>query len=159
MIDRQAIWNTAYLSLGANLGDRLATLRQALFELACSDDIRITAASSIYETDPVGLEDQPPFLNAVIAVSTTLQPLDLLHRCQDIENRFQRERNVRWGPRTLDIDMLIYENIVMETPELTLPHPRMTAREFVTIPLRELETGEIGRSAGVRPIDTNWTLR
>ena len=132
---------TAFLSIGSNIGDRLLYLHGALQELEHDSRILLEAVSSVYETDPVGYTDQPSFLNIAIRLSTTLAPLDLLHVCQRIENHFQRDREIHWGPRTLDIDMLTYENVVMNTDELTLPHPRMLEREFVTIPLKELETG------------------
>lgn len=146
----------AYLSLGSNLGDRLVYLREALIELERNDAIRLEQVSSVYETDPVGFTDQPAFLNIVVGIRTTLQPLDLLHFCQAVEIHLQRERIVRWGPRTIDIDLLIYDKINMDTPELTLPHPRMGERDFVKIPLAELQTGEIGCTEGVRPLYTNW---
>jgi 2-amino-4-hydroxy-6-hydroxymethyldihydropteridine diphosphokinase len=145
-----------YLSLGSNLGDRLVYLREALVELERNDAIRLTQISSVYETDPVGLTDQPAFLNIVVGIWTTLPPLDLLHACQAVENHLQRERTIRWGPRTLDIDLLTYDDAIMSTPELTLPHPRMDERDFVRIPLQELQTGEIGCTEGVRPLYSNW---
>jgi 2-amino-4-hydroxy-6-hydroxymethyldihydropteridine diphosphokinase len=150
---------TAYLSLGSNLGDRLIFLREALHFLETHDHVDLAAISSIYETDPIGLPEQPAFLNIAVRVATTLSPLELLHLCQQAENHFQRDRTVHWGPRTLDIDLLTYEDITIDTPELTLPHPRMNEREFVQIPLLELETGEIGCSDGVRPIYTHWYIR
>jgi 2-amino-4-hydroxy-6-hydroxymethyldihydropteridine diphosphokinase len=147
---------TVYLSLGSNLGDRLVYLREALNSLERHPHIVIDAVSSVYETDPVGMTEQPAFLNIVIRVKTSLEPYTLLHMCQEIENQFQREREIRWGPRTLDIDLLIYDDLTLATEELTLPHPRMQEREFVQIPLRDLQTGEIGVSQGVRPLYTNW---
>lgn len=147
---------TVYLSLGSNRGDSLVYLREALNSLERNPHIELDAVSSIYETDAVGMTEQPPFLNIVVRLRTTIEPYDLLHLCQGIEDQFQRERDVHWGPRTLDIDLLTYDDLVLATPELTLPHPRMHEREFVQIPLKELETGEIGVSAGVRPLYTNW---
>lgn len=144
------------LSLGSNLGDRLLFLRGALQELQRHDAITLEAVSSVYETDPVGWTDQPVFLNIVIRIITSLEPLELLAVCQDIENRFQRERTMRWGPRTLDIDLLTFGDVAMDTPELTLPHPHMMEREFVQIPLQEIETGKVGCSANVRPLYSNW---
>ncbi len=151
--------NTVYLSLGSNLGDRLLYLREALRYLERQAAIEIEAISSVYETDPVGMTDQPAFLNIAIKLRTSLQPLDLLHLCQETENHFQRERTVHWGPRTLDIDVLTYNDLKMNTPELILPHPRMAERDFVQIPLRELATGETGCSAGVRPLYSHWYVR
>lgn len=149
----------AWLSLGSNLGDRLMYLHGALQELERSSRITIEAISSVYETDPVGLTDQPIFFNIAVRVTTTLSPLDLLQICQGIENHFQRERNIHWGPRTLDIDILDYEGVRMQSDELTIPHPRMIEREFVLIPLNELATGEIGCSENVRPLYSNWYNR
>ena len=146
----------AYLSLGSNLGDRLVYLREALKSLERQPHIVLDAVSSVYETDPVGMIEQPAFLNVVIRLKTSLEPYDLLHICQEIEDQFQREREIHWGPRTLDIDLLTYDDLTLATPELSLPHPRMHEREFVQIPLKELETGEIGVSARVRPLYTNW---
>lgn len=149
----------AFLSLGSNLGDRLLYLHKALRRLEQHEGIELKAVSSVYETDPVGLTDQPAFLNIVIRLETTLAPLDLLHVCQETEDYFCRERLVHWGPRTLDIDLLTYDGLTISTTELILPHPRMAEREFVQIPLHELETGEIGCSGAVRPIYTHWYVR
>ncbi|MGI6326884.1 MAG: 2-amino-4-hydroxy-6-hydroxymethyldihydropteridine diphosphokinase [Saccharofermentanales bacterium] len=144
------------LSLGSNLGDRLLYLKGALQELQRHESIRLQLVSSVYETDPVGWADQPVFLNIVVQIATSLNPLDLLAVCQDVENRFQRDRTQHWGPRTLDIDLIEYEGVVMDTPELTLPHPHMSEREFVQIPLQEIRGGGVGCSASVRPFISNW---
>lgn len=151
--------HTVLLSIGSNLGDRLLYLHESLQYMEQHEGITLDAISSVYETDPVGLLDQPIFFNIVVRVCTTLEPLDLLHFCQQTENHFERDRTVHWGPRTLDIDLLTYDQIIMDTPELTLPHPRMNEREFVQIPLKELETGVAGISACVRPLYTNWYVR
>lgn len=148
----------ACLSLGSNLGDRLLYLHGALQELERAGDVSLEAISSVYETDPVGFEDQPAFLNIAVRISTLMTPFELLHACQDVENHFQRERTVHWGPRTLDIDLLTYDDLILNTTELVLPHPRMLEREFVQIPLRELDTGEVGCSQGVRPVYTHWYI-
>ena len=150
---------TAFLSIGSNIGDRLLYLHGALQEMEHDSRIRLEAVSSVYETSPVGYTDQPSFLNIAVRLSTTLAPLELLHVCQSIENHFQRDREIHWGPRTLDIDLLTYEGVVMNSEELTLPHPRMLEREFVLIPLKELETGEIGCSESVRPAYEDWYVR
>jgi 2-amino-4-hydroxy-6-hydroxymethyldihydropteridine diphosphokinase len=148
--------NVAFLSLGSNLGDRLAYLREALIYLNRNKAVDVRRVSSVYETDPVGYTDQPAFFNIAVEVATSLSPLELLALCQKVEDHFQRARSVRWGPRTLDIDILTYDEVVLNTPELTLPHPRMAERDFVQIPLRELRTGEIGCSETVRPMYTQW---
>ncbi|NCA99014.1 MAG: 2-amino-4-hydroxy-6-hydroxymethyldihydropteridine diphosphokinase [Clostridia bacterium] len=140
----------ADLSLGTNLGDRLETLRQAVLHLAGHPQIELVATSSVYETTPVGLLDQPDFLNLVARIRTTLDPFSLLFYCQSLETRFGRERLVRWGPRTLDIDLLTYGHLMTQTAILTLPHPRMQEREFVQVPLRELDSGLAKPTPAVR---------
>ena len=145
-----------YLSLGSNIGDRLVYLREALQCLERHDEIKLKAVSSVYETDAVGLTEQPAFLNIVVQLETTLDPYQLLRLCHEVEDQYQRERLIRWGPRTLDIDILIYDDLILETPELTLPHPRMHERQFVLIPLQELATGVVGVSNSVRPLYTHW---
>lgn len=126
-----------YLGLGSNLGDRAHYLKEAISSLARST-INIVKISSIYETEPWGVMDQPLYWNQVLEIETTLEPLDLLHICQGIELQLGRERKVHWGSRTIDIDVLIYDNIVSETNELRLPHPFLEERAFVLAPLREI---------------------
>jgi 2-amino-4-hydroxy-6-hydroxymethyldihydropteridine diphosphokinase len=131
----------AFVGLGANLGDRAATLRAAVERLREAKGVLHVEPSAVYETEPVGVTDQPQFLNQVVGVETTLSPEELLALLQEIEATFGRERTVRWGPRTLDLDLLAYEGETRATERLTLPHPRLFGREFVTVPLREvLET-------------------
>lgn len=125
-----------YLSLGSNLGDQIANLERAHGELTKLG--AITSVSSLYKTEPVGLMGQPWFLNQAIALETSLAPLALLKETQKIENTLGRVRTVRFGPRTIDIDILLYDDVVAETPELTLPHPRMLERRFVLQPLSEI---------------------
>lgn len=129
---------TAYLGLGTNLGDRLVWLKEALTRLKGNPEIRINQISQIYETSPVGYLDQPSFYNLVCRIQTTLLPMSLLRCVQEIEQELKRERKIRWGPRTIDIDILLYEQKVIRSPELTIPHPRMQDRAFVLIPLFEL---------------------
>ena len=126
-----------FLGLGSNLGDRAHYLGEAIAALA-SPLIKVLATSSIYETEPWGVMDQPLYWNQVIEVETFLEPLELLHVCQGIELRLGRERKVHWGPRTIDIDLLIYDNTVSESKELILPHPYLEERAFVLAPLREI---------------------
>jgi 2-amino-4-hydroxy-6-hydroxymethyldihydropteridine diphosphokinase len=128
---------TAYLSLGSNLDDRQANLRRAL-ELLASPDIQIKRTSSLYETEPQDLHRQPWFLNLIAEVETTLFPLQLLGRIQKIEQELGRRRTVPKGPRTIDIDIVLFGNFIIETPRLQVPHPRMPARRFVLEPLAEL---------------------
>lgn len=130
---------TAYLGLGANLGDRLGQLSGARHELAAAAQVEVTAASPLYETDPVGgPAGQGPYLNAVLQVQTTLAAPALLRLCLDIEARFGRRRDERWGARTLDIDLLLYGAQVSDRPALVLPHPRLHLRRFVLAPLADL---------------------
>ena len=128
----------AYLGLGSNLGDRLATLQQAVGLLATEPGLRVDACSRVWETDPVGGPDQPDFLNVVIRVDTDLAPLDLLAACNRVESALGRVRDVRWGPRTVDIDVLLFDDRRIDEPTLTVPHPRMTQRAFVLLPLLDL---------------------
>jgi len=131
-------FNIAYIALGSNMGDRNQWLMQALDALEKRDGITITAVSAIYETDPVGYTDQDAFLNMVIQVSTSYSPHELLQQQQEIESELGRVRQVRWGPRTIDLDLLLYDNIALETEQLILPHPRMMERAFVLVPLRDV---------------------
>ncbi|KYD27350.1 2-amino-4-hydroxy-6-hydroxymethyldihydropteridine diphosphokinase [Geobacillus sp. FSL W8-0032] len=128
----------AYIALGSNLGDRLSYLRSAIEALNDHKEIAVTSSSSIYETDPVGYVQQGKFLNMVIEVATTLSPFALLDVTQEIEQKLGRKREVRWGPRTLDLDILLYNHENIETEQLTIPHPRMMERAFVLIPLLEV---------------------
>ncbi|TWT02191.1 2-amino-4-hydroxy-6-hydroxymethyldihydropteridine diphosphokinase [Planococcus sp. CPCC 101016] len=146
--------NQSYLSLGSNMGNRFEMLRQSVSLLAAHQAITVTRISSLYETDPVGYVDQEPFLNMVVQLETELKALELLKVCQEIEEVLNRERLVRWGPRTIDLDVLLYDQVTMETERLTLPHPRMHERAFVLIPLLEikpdLEVGDVSETDGVR---------
>lgn len=128
----------ALIGAGGNLGDRAATLGAAIARLRRVPGINAVESSSIYETEPVGIIDQPRFLNLALGVETTLSPEGLLKELQRLEHDFGRVRVVRWGPRTLDLDLLAYEGETRSGDELMLPHPRMLERTFVTIPLREL---------------------
>lgn len=128
------------LALGSNLGERRDTLSLAVAALAEGGDVRLRQVSEVVQTKPVGgPEGQPDFLNMVVEVETSLGPLELLRRCQDVENRHHRVREVRWGPRTLDIDIITYGDVVLETPELTLPHPRAAGRAFVLQPWARMD--------------------
>lgn len=130
--------NESYLSLGSNMGDRLDMLKQAVRMLAEHPSIDVAAISSLYETEPVGFTEQEPFLNMVVHVRTDLPALELLDVCQEVEQKLQRKRIVRWGPRTIDLDILLYNQDNMESERLIVPHPRMHERAFVLIPLLEV---------------------
>lgn len=130
----------ALLALGGNVGDVRATLDRAEALLCEPGDVRVLAKSSDYRTPPWGVTDQPPFANRCLAVETALPPLALLDRVQAVEGALGRDRTRerRWGPRTADIDILAYDDLVLDDPRLTLPHPRMFERGFVLVPLAEI---------------------
>ena len=128
----------AYIALGSNLGDRKELLRQAIESLHAHPAIAVKETSGLYETDPVGYTEQPSFLNMVIAIETSLEPLPLLRELLACEERLGRIRQIRWGPRTIDLDLLLYDNVRMDQEELTLPHPRMLERAFVLVPLNDV---------------------
>lgn len=129
----------AYIGLGTNLGDRELNLLRAIAELGKLPDSRVSGLSPFYETSPVGVIDQPHFYNAVLRLSTTLSPQELLHRLQQIEtSTFQRRRSLRWGPRSMDLDLLLYGDVIIASDELTIPHAAMDKRRFVLQPLHDL---------------------
>jgi 2-amino-4-hydroxy-6-hydroxymethyldihydropteridine diphosphokinase len=131
---------TSYIGLGSNLGDREAFLRRALELLRAEPDIDVTAVSSVRETDPVGLVDQPRFLNAVARIETDLAPRELLDHMLAAERELGRRRDgPRFGPRTIDLDLLLYGDEEIEEPGLVVPHPRLAERRFVLEPLHELD--------------------
>ncbi len=125
-----------YISLGSNLGDRALNLRNAIVALA--PKVQSLVLSSIYETEPWGYADQPSFLNQVIKTETTLAPMDLLVFMKDIEVQLGRKETFRFGPRLIDLDILFYDDLILDTPRLTIPHSRITERAFVIIPLAEI---------------------
>jgi 2-amino-4-hydroxy-6-hydroxymethyldihydropteridine diphosphokinase len=123
----------AFIALGSNLGEREAMLRTAV---ASTPDL--VAVSPVYETAPVGGPEQGAYLNAVVELDTLRSPRQLLHLCQDLERAAERVRTERWGPRTLDADVLVVGDLIVDEPDLVVPHPRMTTRRFVLAPLRDL---------------------
>jgi 2-amino-4-hydroxy-6-hydroxymethyldihydropteridine diphosphokinase len=128
----------AFIALGSNLQDPASQVRQALQQLAMLPETSLLRASSLYRTAPVGYGNQPDFINAAAGISTTLEPLPLLRALLDIEQRRGRERPFPNAPRVLDLDLLLYDDLTMQTPELTLPHPRLHERGFVLLPLAEI---------------------
>lgn len=130
--------NEAYISIGSNIGDRHVYLEGATQALNERMDTSVVKLSSVYETAPVGYTDQADFLNIVIFIRTELSAADLLVACQEIEQALGRERTIRWGPRTVDLDILLYNEDQIETETLIVPHPRMAERAFVLIPLVEI---------------------
>ncbi|WP_100374408.1 2-amino-4-hydroxy-6-hydroxymethyldihydropteridine diphosphokinase [Bacillus sp. FJAT-45037] len=131
--------HNAYIALGSNIGDRAAYLEEAIERLGKLKEVEVIRQSSIYETEPVGYVDQHSFLNMVIEIKTTLAPKKLLEVTQSIEEICGRKRDVRWGPRTIDLDILLYDQQNMKVEDLCIPHPRMWERAFVIVPLYELE--------------------
>lgn len=129
----------AYIALGSNLGDRELNLLRAVAEIGKLPESKVSALSSFYETSPVGVIDQPSFFNAVLRLATKLPPHDLLTRLQHIENEiFHRTRDIRWGARTMDLDLLLYGDEVISSADLSVPHPRMAERRFVLQPLHDI---------------------
>jgi 2-amino-4-hydroxy-6-hydroxymethyldihydropteridine diphosphokinase len=131
---------TSFVGLGSNLGDRLANLQRAVDLLSERDGITVRASSRVYATDPVPpTPPQPEYLNAVVAIETTLEPYGLLDASREVENALGRERLERWGPRTIDVDVLVFDERTIDEPELVVPHPRMLERPFVLVPLAEID--------------------
>jgi len=135
-------WITAYLGLGSNLETRENWLAEAIRLLGQHPDVRVEACSAVYETDPVGYVDQPAFLNMAVRIGTRLAPEELLAHMLKVELALGRVREIRWGPRTIDVDLLLYSDRMIDTPDLTVPHPRMQERAFVLIPLGDVYLGD-----------------
>ena len=139
----------AYVGLGANVGPREETLRQAVELLATEDGVEVVGVSTLRETDPVAVVDQPRFLNGAVAVETTLPPRELLGVLLRIERTLGRVRDgTRWGPRTIDLDLLVFADEVVDEPGLRVPHPRLQERRFALEPLAELDPGLVIPGAG-----------
>lgn len=128
--------HVAYLCLGSNIGDRSANLHKAVMLL--DPKVRVKALSSIYQTEPWGYSDQPTFLNQVTRIDTDLEPFELLEFVKEIECSLGRQETFRYGPRLIDLDILFYDDLILDTPQLTIPHPRIKERAFVLIPLAEI---------------------
>jgi len=129
----------AYVGLGANLGTREDTIRHAVDLLGAHPEVDLVAVSTLRETEPWGPVEQPPFLNGAAAIETSLEPRALLGVLLDVERRLGRVRDERWGPRTIDLDLLLYGDAVVDEPGLTVPHPRLCERAFALEPLLELD--------------------
>jgi len=128
--------HTVYIALGTNLGERLANLRAAIKSM--QPEITVLAESHVYETPPWGYEDQPAFLNMVVKAETDLEPELLLNNLKQLEVELGRKQNFRWGPRLIDLDILFYDDLVLELPPLVIPHPRLHERAFVLVPLMDV---------------------
>lgn len=150
--------NQAFIALGTNIEPRIEHLDEALDLLAQSEGIKIGEMSSIYETAPVGYTDQADFLNMVIQIETSHSSIDLLNVCQRIEQQLGRKRGVRFGPRTIDLDILVYNQENRKTDHLTIPHPRMHERAFVLIPFAEIAPSFMIEAIGQRVSDMTWSL-
>jgi 2-amino-4-hydroxy-6-hydroxymethyldihydropteridine diphosphokinase len=169
--DRRTGRREVVLALGSNLGDRLATLQAGVDHLSSAPGLRVTAVSAVFETAPVGGPPQPDYLNAVLLAESDFPAMRILRLCQDAEQALGRVRDQRWGPRTLDVDLIACDDEVSSDPELTLPHPRAHERAFVLVPWLDADPGAFipGRGsvaelagtvevAGVRRLDSA-TLR
>jgi 2-amino-4-hydroxy-6-hydroxymethyldihydropteridine diphosphokinase len=153
--DEDRIRTTAYIGLGANLGDREGALRRALEALDAEASIDVAAVSTVRETEPVGYLDQPPFLNAAARLETELAPRELLATLLRVEQELGRDRSgseIRFGPRTIDLDLLLYGELELDEDGLTVPHPRLHERRFVLEPLAELAPGLVVPGRG--PLET-----
>lgn len=129
---------TAYLGIGGNIGDVKSNIEASIDLLNKNEKISVTNTSSYYKTEPVGYEEQDWFVNVVVEIGTELEPYELLDYCQHIEQELKRVRLIRWGPRTIDVDILLYEEFTSEDQVLTVPHPRMVERAFALMPLYEI---------------------
>ena len=140
----------AYLGLGSNLGDRRAALAEALRLLDAEVAVELAVCSSVYETEPWGVAEQPAFLNLAAGVRTTLEPPQLLAVCQRVESQVGRTETYRWGPRVIDVDILLYgeEIVSLESPDLQIPHARMSERAFVLVPLAQIADSAVVPPAG-----------
>lgn len=145
----------AYLGLGGNLGQVKENLQEALKLLQGSGTVEVLKRSSYYETAPVGYMQQDWFLNIAVEIQTLLGPYELLDLCNEVEQQLKRERLIRWGPRTIDIDILLYEGFISNTERLTVPHPRMTERAFVIFPLMEIAPDMIINGQPIKEIAKN----
>lgn len=149
---------TAFIGVGSNLGNRSENIKNAIDCLRKTKDVVVEKVSSIIETDPAGGVPQPRYLNGAIKLKVALSPLELLVVCQDIENKLGRQRLIESGPRTIDLDILLYGNEFMDEPGLKIPHPRMCEREFVLKPLFEIEPDMKKITDSIKPIPKKDSL-
>jgi len=131
--------NKSFLSLGSNLGDRLSYLKKAVDLFGKSEDVNIIKISSIYETEPIGYKEQPNFLNLVVEIETEIGPEDLLKRCKEIESCLGRIKREKWREREIDIDIIFYNNLIIEKDYIVIPHKELYNRKFVLLPLCEID--------------------
>jgi 2-amino-4-hydroxy-6-hydroxymethyldihydropteridine diphosphokinase len=128
----------AYIGLGSNLGDREKNIEKAINLLKKTEKTKVNKASSLYETEPQGYEKQNKFLNGALELETSLSPFELLKALQGIEKKLGRRRVIKWGPRTIDLDILLYDDLEIDEKDLKIPHPEMLKRTFVLVPLKEI---------------------
>ena len=129
---------TAFISLGSNLDHPIKHILDAFSQIEESEKIILSKISSLYKTRPVGPQNQNDYINAVVIIQTSLTPINLLSTLQGIEKKHKRKRSIKWGPRSLDLDILIFGRLILKTRDLTIPHPELVNREFVLIPLLEV---------------------
>jgi len=141
-----------FLSLGSNMGQKVDYLDNAVDIIKKNEFIHNVKVSSVYQTDPVGYLDQDVFVNIAVLLETTLEPYDLLRVCQDVEQALNRERLIRWGPRTIDVDIILYDDLTLDDEELTIPHPRMHERAFVLVPICELDSELVIQSQKIQTL-------
>lgn len=150
--------HTAYLGLGSNIGDKKKFLYDAIKYLYQHEHVVITKLSSLYETVPWGYTDQDIFMNLVVEIETTLNPFELLDLCQEVENSLGRVREFKWGPRVIDVDVLLYDEEVIQHERLILPHPYMLERDFVMIPLAEVNSNLVVNHQKVSDVAKRFDL-
>ena len=138
-----SLWVECYLGLGSNLDDPVQQLLSASEEIASLEGVEVVKRSPLYSSQPVGPQNQPDFVNAVLHIKTCLSPLDLLKQLQAVENQHARVRLQRWGARTLDLDLLLYGNQIISLPDLVVPHPEMANRAFVLYPLADIASNDL----------------
>lgn len=151
-------WHRVYLGLGSNIGDKKSNLEEAIKLINASENCNVIRVSQFYETKPVGYEDQDNFMNAAVCVKTLLEPDELMEFLLSIEKELKRERVIRWGPRTIDIDILLYDEIITESENVIIPHPRMQDRLFVLKPLSDIAPYKIHPILKRRIIDIEQEL-
>ncbi|BAP85829.1 2-amino-4-hydroxy-6-hydroxymethyldihydropteridine pyrophosphokinase [Paucilactobacillus hokkaidonensis JCM 18461] len=154
----------AYLSIGSNIGERQANLQQAVEQLKANQQIKVVRVSSIYETQPVGGVKQDDFLNIAVAIQTSLNPNVLLDYLHEVEQALHRKRLVRWGPRTIDLDILYFDDLVSADKTLTLPHPEIKNRLFVLVPMEEITADDPKKLQQIKSMinttsDQNWVRK
>lgn len=158
-VDITRQWHTAYISMGSNIGDKLKYIEDAKKLIRDNIYCKINKEAKIYETDPVGYEEQDKFINTAIEVKTILSPKELIALLLDIETKLKRERIIRWGPRTIDLDILLFDDIITDDEIVIIPHPRMHERSFVLDPLSDIAPYKIHPLINKRIIDMKETVK